>query len=138
MAPLTERWVPTVTVALIGTGLVLFFLVLPLLLAVLGFVLLWSSPLWHRAEKAWGTLVPLASLIAVGSLTIGISPAGAEVCSASNTNPTPVCEGGPAPVLTALAVAVVAVALAATVITLVTLWRRAAPRCPTRAPHPAH
>lgn len=122
-APLTQRWVPTALVALIGAGLLLFFLVLPVVLVPIGIVLLWTSPLWHRVEKIWGTVLPLVSLVAVLGLATGV-PTTAQTCGASSTNPTPTCTGGLAPAQVALSLTIMALTLAPTVVTLVILWRR--------------
>lgn len=134
---LTAAWVPTTVVLLIGTGTVLFFMVLPLPMWLVGVVLLWTSSLWRITEKLWGTLVPLVSMMifVVASTTTGstqtcsaISPAG------SSERPEVVCTSGPSPVVTALAWALVAALVIAVGLAMFVLWRRGTRRVPATLP----
>lgn len=130
---LAERWVPTAVVAMIGAGFALFFLALPLLLVLAGVVLLWMSPLWSRAEKLVGTLVPLASIVVLAVLTAGSGAPSAQSCVSSDPN----CPVGQPAGQAGLSWVGVAIVLLATAATLTVLWHRGTSRLRSTTPAPS-
>jgi HAAS domain-containing protein len=137
--PLTRDWLPIVVVLLMAVGVTFFFLVFPLLLWLAGVVLLWASPLWRLTEKLWGTLVPLAALVAVVGPFLTTFFSSAQSCSASSTQPEPVCTGSATPAaVVALSWVLFAAVLIAAVVALAVLARRGTRRAarigvPTRS-----
>lgn len=108
---LTRAWVPLVVVAALLLGSFFLMFLIPLVLLVIGWALLWASPLWSRRDKVIGTIVPTVALGAFLPSIIGLSQEG---------------EGGVMTVPTAglLGLAVAALAGVATLIWLAARGRR--------------
>lgn len=73
---LTRAWVPFVVVAALLLGSFFVMFLIPLVLLVIGWALLWASPLWSRRDKVIGSLVPVVALGAFLPSVIGLSQEG--------------------------------------------------------------
>lgn len=120
----SKPWFAILALVLVFGGSVLAGLLLPILLVLIGWVLMWLSNAWTAREKLWGTLlVPAPGLVLW--IMLGFATVGQEcvtIASGNDRQITCTGEGGPDGVV--VTILLIGLAILGTVVTI-QLARRA-------------